>query len=237
MISQKFQKKFDHNLPIGWDKCNDWVLGGISSQIYVGYLLVGGELSLMTHFFIQYIPLFMIVIYWWISGIEWLKCCEKIHWKVSLFCEKVFFSTYFCVFHCILPVPTPQYTIILLLLSNIMLRCCWYTCTEHLTSRYVKKIHWVFLVLDFHYFSTHRWHFSMYSSRSYPAIHCLTHATHLYLSHWTCNHTWISSNNVIFCMSCYYYNFLLIISYLAQISGFWVTCRVKMMWLCHGWGW
>jgi hypothetical protein len=23
---------------------------------------------------------------------------------------------------------------------------------------------------------------------------------------------------------------------LAQILGFWVTCGVKMMWLCHGWG-
>ncbi len=26
-------------------------------------------------------------------------------------------------------------------------------------------------------------------------------------------------------------------TYLAQILGFWVTCGVKMMWLCHGWGW
>ncbi len=25
--------------------------------------------------------------------------------------------------------------------------------------------------------------------------------------------------------------------YLAQILGFWVTCGVKMMWLCYGWGW
>ncbi len=25
--------------------------------------------------------------------------------------------------------------------------------------------------------------------------------------------------------------------YLAQILGFWVTCEVKMMSLCHGWGW
>ncbi len=24
---------------------------------------------------------------------------------------------------------------------------------------------------------------------------------------------------------------------LAQIFGVWVTCGVKMMWLCHGWGW
>ncbi len=24
---------------------------------------------------------------------------------------------------------------------------------------------------------------------------------------------------------------------MAQILGFWVTCRVKMMWLCHGWVW
>jgi hypothetical protein len=26
-------------------------------------------------------------------------------------------------------------------------------------------------------------------------------------------------------------------TYLTQIWGFWVTCGVKMMWLCHGWGW
>jgi hypothetical protein len=25
--------------------------------------------------------------------------------------------------------------------------------------------------------------------------------------------------------------------YLGQILGFWVTCWVKIMWLCHGWGW
>ncbi len=29
----------------------------------------------------------------------------------------------------------------------------------------------------------------------------------------------------------------LYLPYLAQILGFWVTCEVKMMWLCHGWGW
>ncbi len=25
--------------------------------------------------------------------------------------------------------------------------------------------------------------------------------------------------------------------YFAQILGFWVTCGVKMMWLCYSWGW
>ncbi len=25
--------------------------------------------------------------------------------------------------------------------------------------------------------------------------------------------------------------------YMVKILGFWVTCGVKMMWLCHGWGW
>ncbi len=37
-------------------------------------------------------------------------------------------------------------------------------------------------------------------------------------------------------MSCYYHSHLIIL-YLAQILGFWVTCGVKMMSLCHGWGW
>ena len=71
---------------------------------------------------------------------------KKKHWEVSLFCYSVYFSTFFCIFHCILAVPTPQYTIILLLLQNILFICCCYTCTEHLPSRYVKIIHWVFLV-------------------------------------------------------------------------------------------
>ncbi len=91
-------------------------------------------------------------------------------------------------------------------------------------------------LLDFRYFSSHFWHFSVYFSRFYPDAHCLAHTTHLHLSHWTCNHTWIASKNVIFCMSCYYH-FHLIMSYLAQILEFWVTCGVKMMWFCHDWGW
>ncbi len=84
-------------------------------------------------------------------------------------------------------------------------------------------------LLDFCYFSTHVWQFSVYSSRFYPDVHCLTHTTHLYLSHWTWYHTSIASNNVIFCMSCYYHSHL-IISYLAQILGFWkkhvLLCKI-----------
>jgi hypothetical protein len=74
------RKIIDRNPPVGRDKCDDWVLGGISCQNYVGFLLVGGELSLMTHFFSQYIPLFMILICWWIGWIEWLQ----VSWKKSI---------------------------------------------------------------------------------------------------------------------------------------------------------
>ncbi len=92
-------------------------------------------------------------------------------------------------------------------------------------------------LLDFCYFSTHFQHFSVYSSRFYPDVGCQTHTTHLYLLHWTCNYTWLATNNVLFCMSCYYHSHW-IIPYLAQILGFWVTpCGVKVMSLCHGWGW
>ena len=42
--------------------------------------------------------------------------------------------------------------------------------------------------------------------------------------------------NDLFCIGCYYHS-RLIIPCLAQIWGFWVTCGVKMMSLCHGWGW
>ncbi len=83
--------------------------------------------------------------------------------------------------------------------------------------------------LDFRYFTTHFWHFSMYSSHFYHDVRCLAHTTHHYLSHWTCNHTWIASNNVIFCMSCYYHSHL-IIPYLAQVLGFRVTCGAEW---CH----
>ncbi len=62
---------------------------------------------------------------------------------------------------------------------------------------------------------------------------CLMHAVQLILHtityHTEHNHTWIASNNAIFCMSCYYHSHL-IIPYLDQILGFWVICGVKW---CH----
>ncbi len=110
------KKIIDHYPPVGREKCNDWVLGEISCQIYVGFLQVGGKLSLMAHFFIQYIPLFMIVICWWIGGIEWLKVLWKKSIGKCLFSvKKSILAPIFAYFYCILPVPTPQYTIILLL--------------------------------------------------------------------------------------------------------------------------
>ncbi len=51
------RKIIDRNPPIGWDKHDNCVLGGISFRIYVGFVLVGGELSLVARFFIHYIPL------------------------------------------------------------------------------------------------------------------------------------------------------------------------------------
>jgi hypothetical protein len=53
---------------------------------------------------------------------------------VSLLCDFVYFSTFFCVFHCILPVPTPKYTIIvgrkgykicLITLTSVILTPAW----------------------------------------------------------------------------------------------------------------
>jgi hypothetical protein len=150
-----------------------------------------------------------------------------------LFCVFVYFSTYFCAFHCILTVPPPKYIIILLLLPNILYRCCCYSWVEYLSKDMWKESIGSFLFIGFPLFSTHFQHFSVYSSSD---LRCYTHTTHLYLSHWTCNHSWIAFINVLFCMSCYYHSHL-IIPYLAQILGFWVTCGVKMMSLCHGWCW
>ncbi len=42
--------------------------------------------------------------------------------------------------------PPKKYTIILLLIPNILYRCCCYSCIEYLPSRYVKKIPGAFLV-------------------------------------------------------------------------------------------
>ncbi len=187
-ILKVLRKIIDHNPPIGRDKHGDWVLGGISCRIYVGFLLVGGELSLMAHFFIQYIPLFMIVICWWIGGIKWLK----VWWKKSigkcLFSVKKYFLApifaFFTVFYLFLP-------------PNTLLSCYYYQilCLDvvdiHVLSIWHQDM-WknplsLSCLLDFRYFSTHFWHFSMYSSRFYPSIRCLTHATHLYLSQWTLN--------------------------------------------------
>jgi hypothetical protein len=161
---------------------------------------------------------------------------KKIHWEVSLFCDEVLLAPIFAFFTVFYLFPPP----------NTLLSCYYYQiiCLDvvaiHILSIWHqdmwKNLLGLSCLLDFRYFSTHFLHFAVYSSRFYPAIHCLTHTTHLYLSHWTCNHTWIASNNFIFCVSCYYHSHL-IISYLAQILGFWVTRGVKMMWLCHGWGW
>ncbi len=92
------------------------------------------------------------------------------------------------------------------------------------------KINWVFLVSWIStIFLPILGIFSVYSSCFYPDVCCLIHTTHHYLSHWTCNYTYIASNNFILCMSCYYCSHL-IIPYLAQILGFWVTWEVKW---CH----
>jgi hypothetical protein len=50
----------------------------------------------------------MIVIWWYIGEIEELKVLQKkTCWEVSFLCYFVYFSTYLCIFDCILPVPTP----------------------------------------------------------------------------------------------------------------------------------
>ncbi len=114
----------------------------------MGFLLEGGELSFLGNFFPLH-SFFIIVICWCMQNWIIKSFVKNNHWGVSLFCDFVFYSTYFCIFHCILPVPTPQYTFTLLLLPNIMLRCCYYTCTEHMTSRYVKKSIGSFLFIGF----------------------------------------------------------------------------------------
>ncbi len=54
--------------------------------------------------------------------------------------------------------------------------------------------------------------------------------------YWTCSR-WLST--LICCPHAYNISLTQLCPpyLLAQILGFWVTCGVKMMWLCHGWGW
>jgi hypothetical protein len=50
------------------------------------------------------------------------------------------------------------------------------------------------------------------------------------LIHWTCNQSWLASNNVLFCLSRGYHSHLST-PYLAQILGLWVSI-VESKW-CH----
>jgi hypothetical protein len=116
-ILKVLRKIIYHNLLVGWDRCDDWVLGGISFRIYVGFLLVGGELSLMAHFFNQYIPLIMTVISWWIGGIEWLKVLWKKSIGKCLFSmKKSFLAPVFAFFTVFYLFPPP----------NTLLSCYYY---------------------------------------------------------------------------------------------------------------
>jgi hypothetical protein len=152
---------------------------------------------------------------------------------VSLFCDFVYFSTVFSCFTVFYLFPPP----------NTLLSCYYYQilCLDvvdiHVLSIWHqdmwKKSIGSFLFIGFPFFSTHFWHCSMYSSCFYPATCHLTHTTHLYLSHWTCNHTWIASNNVIFCMSCYY-NFhlnILLGSDFGVLGHLWSQNDAIMSWL------
>ena len=147
-------------------------------------------------------------------------------WELSLFCVLVYVSTYFCTFHCISPVP-PKYTIILLLLPNILYRCCCYSCVEYLPSRYVKKINWDFLV-----YWTSAIFLPIFSIfQCIPPMFTLMYAVKLILHTFTYHteHVITLGQHLImlYCMSCYYHSHLIIL-YLAQILGFWVkNCEVK----------
>ncbi len=88
----------------------------------------------------------MIVIFQYVDEIDEFKVLQKNHQELSHFCVFFYFSTYFCAFHCILPVPPPKYNIILLLLPNMLYICSCFTCVEYLPSRYVKNLHWYFLL-------------------------------------------------------------------------------------------
>ncbi len=108
-IMTVLRKIIDHNPPIGQDKHDDWVLGGIGCRIYVGFLLVESELSLMAHFFILYIPLFMIVICWWIGGIKWFKVSWKKSIRKCLFSmKKSFLAPIFAFFTVFYLFPPPK---------------------------------------------------------------------------------------------------------------------------------
>ncbi len=106
-----------------------------------GWIKFFGQKCFSIHSIFYYCNLLVYRWNWWIKSLakkSIVKCLFSL--MLSIFAPIFAFFTVFYLF------PPPQYTIILLLLPNIMFRCCCYTCTENLTSRYVKKNHWVFLV-------------------------------------------------------------------------------------------
>jgi hypothetical protein len=150
---------------------------------------LGDELSFWP-IVLQYIPFFIIVICWYIGEIEWLKVLQKKNIGKCLFSVMLSMLAPICAFVTVFYLfPPPNTLLSWYYCKNIMFRCYCYTCTLHLPSRCVTNPLGLSCSLDFRYFTTNFWHFSVYSSRFSPDVRCLTHTTHLYSSHWTCDHT------------------------------------------------
>ncbi len=141
-----------------------------------------------------------------------MKCFVKeIHWEVSLFCDFVYISTYLCIFSLYFTCSHPQIhnypgTITKYYVSMLLLYMYWASAIKICEKNPLD----LSCLLDFCYFTTLFWHFLVCLSCFYPDVRCLTHTAHHYLSHWTCNHNWIASKNVIFCISCHYHSHLII---------------------------
>ncbi len=100
----------------------------------------------MAHFFIQYIPLFMIVICWWIGANEWLKVLQKKSIGKCLFSVKKSFVAPIFVFFTVFYLFLPPYTLLSCYYYQIL---CLDVVDIHVLSIWhqdMKKIHWVFLV-------------------------------------------------------------------------------------------
>ena len=120
-------------------------------------------------------------------------------------------------------------------------------CFAHPSYTYTNSAHWYavhwHMVAALHSYYTHPTWLRFWGSRSLVESNDvitswlrLTVISNCFLHP---SYTYTHSVSTLICCPLAYGSSLtqLIPSYLGQILEFWVTRGVKMMWLCHGWGW
>ncbi len=149
---------------------------------------------------------------------------------MSLFCDFVYFSTFFSCFTVFYLFPPPN-TLLSCYYYQIFFIWCCYTCLSICHQDMWKLSMGSFLFIGIQRF---------FYPQCIPPVFTLMYNVKLILhtSTYHTEHVIILVKHLIMFYFVWAALIVLIwLSYLAKILGFWVTCGVKMMSLCHGWGW